>query len=397
MSKSVRQPAFYHSSSAYLPARVVALPDRSARLFATKEQSLMRAKLCSLICCLLMGVALTLTAAAQTPTPTAAPTPQTSPADSEQEDEGVTLRGAFLTTRQSAPENSTPPKSNTTKTHTTTTSNGNGRGGARRHEPRTQGTTTTASNRPKNNNTGTNTTASVKHGNGTPSSSNNNAADASYTKATFSPAAIGIGYTLYTRDANGDAVRVDPDHVFHNGEAVRVSLEANTDGYLYIFHTENDGAPEMLFPDSRLKRGDNFIHAHVPYEVPSNMEADERNRWFTFDATPAIEHVYLVVTREPLPDVPTGEKLVQYCSDANHSCPWNPPKNMFTDLTARPAHEQVAMSRIKDAGRPQTTSERDATTRGLGLPSDAPQPTVVSMNASSTTGLLVASITLIHK
>lgn len=349
----------------------------------------MRAKLCSLSCCLLLSLACTLIAMAQTPTPT----PQTPPAESEQVDEGVTLRGAFLTTRPGAAENSTPKSSTPTRTHPATASNGGGRSGGRRAGGRTQGTMT-ASGRPKN--TGTNTTPPPNSGDGQ-TATNNNAANASYTKAAFSPEAIGIGYTLYTRDANGDAVRVDPDHVFHSGESVRVSLEANTDGYLYIFHTENDGAPEMLFPDSRLNRGENLIRAHVPYEVPSNTQSDERYRWFTFDATPAIEHVYLVVTREPLPDVPTGEKLVQYCADNNHSCPWNPPKSMFTSLTERPAHEQVAMSRIKDAGRPQTATERDATTRGLGLPADAPQPTVVSMNASSTTGLLVASIALIHK
>src|SRR6185295_9341789 len=48
---------------------------------------------------------------------------------------------------------------------------------------------------------------------------------------------IGLGVTLFLRDSNGLAVRVDPEHVFRKGDRVRVLLETNTDGYLYIFNT----------------------------------------------------------------------------------------------------------------------------------------------------------------
>ncbi|HYX40901.1 MAG TPA: DUF4384 domain-containing protein, partial [Pyrinomonadaceae bacterium] len=248
-------------------------------------------------------------------------------------------------------------------------------------------------------------TTTVAHGNknsttntgGHGTEAHNTNTNATITNATFSPAAIGIGYTLYMKDANGDAVRVDPNRVFHSGEAIRLSLEANTDGFLYVFYTENESEPQMIFPDSRLSRGTNLVRAHVPYEVPSNMEADERLRWFVFDATPATEHVYIVVTREPLPNVPTGETLVNYCLDAKNSCPWNPPHPLWGQLTQAQGREQVAVSQIKDEGHAQTSREREATTRGLGLAPDAPEPTVVRMNASSTTGLLVTSIALTHK
>ena len=45
---------------------------------------------------------------------------------------------------------------------------------------------------------------------------------------------IGMGLTLFMRDSNGLAVRTDPQHVFQKGDRVRVLLETNTDGYLYI-------------------------------------------------------------------------------------------------------------------------------------------------------------------
>ena len=96
--------------------------------------------------------------------------------------------------------------------------------------------------------------------------------------------AIGLGYTLFMRSPSGRSVRVEPGHEFHNGDRVRISLEPNIDGYLYVFHTEGDGPPEMIYPDARLDAGDNAIDAHVPMEVPSSEEADESLRWFVFTA-----------------------------------------------------------------------------------------------------------------
>ena len=93
---------------------------------------------------------------------------------------------------------------------------------------------------------------------------------------------IGLGYTIFMRDVNGRAVRVDPTREFHNGDRIRISLEPNVDGYLYVFHTEGDGPPEMIYPDARLEGGENWIEAHVPIDVPSTLETDERLRWFQF-------------------------------------------------------------------------------------------------------------------
>ena len=325
----------------------------------------MRARLFPLLCCLTLCAASALTARAQ-----GEQQPPT-PADDEMQS-----RGAFLTTRPSAAEKpkpaATPAKSRPAS--------------AAAPKPTKGAHTETAK-----------ATPAPKKNPDAKKPADPAEADANYKLANFNPAALGIGYTLYMKDASGDAVRVDPKRTFRSGEAIRLSLEVNTDGYLYVFYTENGGEPQMIFPDSRLARGNNFVRAHVPYEVPSNMEADERLRWFVFDATPATEQLYLVVTREPLPDVPTGETLVSYCLDPNHSCPWTPTRALWAQLMKEQPKEQVAVSQIKDSGRAQTARERDATTRGLGLAADAPEPTVVRMNASSTTGLLVTSLMLVHK
>src|SRR5258705_5921986 len=80
---------------------------------------------------------------------------------------------------------------------------------------------------------------------------------------------IGLGLTLFTRDANGLAVRVDPSHEFHKGDSVRILLETNADGYLYIFNTTDGGSPVMIYPSPELDEGGNYIRSHVPFEIPS--------------------------------------------------------------------------------------------------------------------------------
>src|SRR5439155_26499072 len=162
------------------------------------------------------------------------------------------------------------------------------------------------------------------------SNANTNQAFTDSRPKTVSP--IGLGYTLFMRNEFGKAVRADPSREFHNGDRVRVSLEPTVDGYLYIFHTENNGVPEMIYPDPRLDSGENIIDAHVPIEVPSSDEADERLQWFAFYGNGGVERLYIVVTRDPLPSVPIGENLVSYCATDKDRCPWHPSADVWARI-----------------------------------------------------------------
>jgi hypothetical protein len=198
------------------------------------------------------------------------------------------------------------------------------------------------------------------------------------------------------RDPNGDAVRVDPDREFRTGDRVRVSLETNTDGYLYIFNTTDNGDPVMIFPDAQLDEGGNYVEAHVPYEVPASTGAEERLRWFTFDAKPGTERLYMVVTREPIPGVPIEDDLVDYCRRNQNRCPWRPTGQMWAQVKAG-INAQARVVKSKTYGQVQTGGEREATTRGLGLSKSEPPPSVIRINVSSNTGVLVTALDLIHR
>ena len=208
--------------------------------------------------------------------------------------------------------------------------------------------------------------------------------------------AIGLGYTLFMRDANGRSVRTEPTREFHNGDRVRIALEPSVDGYLYVFHSEGDGAPEMIYPDPRLDGGENWIEAHVPIEVPSSEEMDERLRWFTFYGNPGIERLYVVVTREPIPSVPVGNDLVGFCAANKDKCPWRPLPEVWLRVQGATKAE-VKVVAAKSFGQPQSEKEQIATTRGLGLDQSAPAPSVIRMSASTNAPLLVTVLDLIHK
>ena len=206
---------------------------------------------------------------------------------------------------------------------------------------------------------------------------------------------IGLGMTLFMRDSNGLAVRVDPDHVFRKGDRVRILLETNSDGYLYIFNTTDAGPATLIYPDVSLDEAGNYLQAHVPFEIPSSLSAEERLRWFAFDDVAGTERLFFVFTREPLGGVPIEDELIAYCNEAKERCPIKPNSEVWA-VVQKEMHEPLKTDKTKQYGRTQTSGEQEATARGFGLAKDDPQPSLVMM-ASSTRSTLVATLDLIHK
>lgn len=206
---------------------------------------------------------------------------------------------------------------------------------------------------------------------------------------------IGLGLTLFMRDSNGSAVRVDPDHVFHKGDRVRVLLETNTDGYLYIFNRTNDGPAVMIYPNADLDEAGNYVQAHVPFEIPTSQSAEERLRWFAFDEIAGTERLFFVFTREPLSGIPIEDDLIALCRDSKESCPVKPSTEVWAGLE-KEMQAPLKTDKTQQIGGAQTTTEQQATTRGLGLAKTDPEPSLVMM-ASSARPTLVATLDLIHK
>jgi hypothetical protein len=188
-------------------------------------------------------------------------------------------------------------------------------------------------------------------------------------------------------------VRVDPDHVFRKGDRVRVLLESNTDGYLYIFNTTNDGPATMIYPDADLDEAGNYLQAHIPFEIPTSTATEERFRWFAFDDVGGTEHLFFVFTREPMNGIPLEDDLIAFCRDSK--CPIKPNDEVWAAVQ-KELQEPLKTDKTPQYGKAETSSEQAAATRGLGLAKDDPQPSLVMM-ASSSRSTLVATLDLIHK
>lgn len=206
---------------------------------------------------------------------------------------------------------------------------------------------------------------------------------------------IGIGLTLFMRDTTGLAIRTDPSHVFQKGDRVRVLLETNSDGYLYIFNTTNNGPAVMLYPNPELDEAGNYLQAHVPFEIPSSLAAEERLRWLMFDENAGDERLFFVFSREPLSGVPLEDDLINFCRDTNNACPWRPSTEIWSAIQKEMA-QPLKTDKAKRYGVAQTQREQQATSRGLGLAKEDPEPSLIMM-ASSNSATLVTTLDLIHK
>lgn len=183
--------------------------------------------------------------------------------------------------------------------------------------------------------------------------------------------------------------------VFNLGDKVRLLLETNADGYLYVFNTVDGQDPELLFPNPRLDHGENRIQAHVPCEIPSRDEPNPDARWFVFQPPAGTEQLYLVLSRTPLAQVPSGAPLVAQCR-GQKVCAVKPVSAVWQLLTAAekaPKQTATATGGAAVVG----DAENTAIARRLRLPPSAPTPAVLQQNQTASAEQLVVVVNLVSR
>jgi len=107
--------------------------------------------------------------------------------------------------------------------------------------------------------------------------------------------ALGLRYTILKKKGEEQA-EADADGTFHAGDRIRLAVEANDDGYLYVVNRGSSGTWKLLFPSPEIKDGDNRVQKRVRYEIPSGYT-------FTFDEQAGEEKLFIVLSRQPEPDL----------------------------------------------------------------------------------------------
>lgn len=126
---------------------------------------------------------------------------------------------------------------------------------------------------------------------------------------------LAIQLRLMLVNADGSEVEANSLATFTQRDRLRLSVEANQPGFLYIIRQksqEDDG--EIIFPTSLVNNGSNLVAANVEYELPFNCPKDAvpdprecSLTLFPVEESPQ-EYFTLVFTRDQLVDLPNDAK-----------------------------------------------------------------------------------------
>jgi hypothetical protein len=192
--------------------------------------------------------------------------------------------------------------------------------------------------------------------------------------------ALGLRYSVLKKTSEGQA-EVATDAVFHAGNRIRLEVETNDDGFLYVVNRGSSGTWKVLFPSAEVKGGDNRIQHRVRYEIPSGYT-------FTFDEQPGEEKLFIVLSRQPEPDL---EGLI-YSLGQNSSAPAEAQKPKM--LLASAAFGNDVIDKLRNAyGRDLIVEKVDDEQAG-----PRKETAVYAVNPSgSADSRVVADITLKHE
>jgi Domain of unknown function (DUF4384) len=113
---------------------------------------------------------------------------------------------------------------------------------------------------------------------------------------------LGLRYSVLKREAAGKFVEVDPDATFRSGDRIRLHVDTNAPGYLYVVMQGSSGNWRLLFPSSDVEGGSNRIEKGSAQQIPSGDTGQ-----FVFDQQSGTEKLFLVLSRKPEPDL---DKLI---------------------------------------------------------------------------------------
>jgi hypothetical protein len=104
---------------------------------------------------------------------------------------------------------------------------------------------------------------------------------------------LGFRYTIELVDqASAKAESVDPDRDFRKGECVRIELESNQSGYLYVLSKQSSGTWLPLFPSPEMPGEKNVIDPGQKIRAPKDY-------CFEISDPPGTETLFVALSRSP--------------------------------------------------------------------------------------------------
>jgi hypothetical protein len=120
---------------------------------------------------------------------------------------------------------------------------------------------------------------------------------------------LGLRYSVMKRDTSGKFAEVDQDATFHSGDRIRLTVDTNTAGYLYVVMQGSSGNWRLLFPSADVDGGNNRIGKGMSQQIPPGDTGQ-----FVFDDQSGTEKLFLVLSRRPEADL---DKLIYSITGAS--------------------------------------------------------------------------------
>lgn len=120
--------------------------------------------------------------------------------------------------------------------------------------------------------------------------------EAELATVSHAPSSLALRYSVLKLAGGGRFEEVDPDSTFRSGDRIRITLQVNNPGYLYVVHQGSSGVWKFLFPSKDVASGSNRVKPGEIYEIPPGGR-------FYFDEQAGVERLFLVVARQPVDDL----------------------------------------------------------------------------------------------
>jgi hypothetical protein len=197
---------------------------------------------------------------------------------------------------------------------------------------------------------------------------------------------LGLRYSILKREGSG-STEVDPDTIFHSGDKIRLRVDVNAAGYLYIINRGSSGNWNPLFPSPKIANGDNRVQKGTQYEIPPGYV-------FTFDEQAGTEKLFIVFSRQPVADL---DDLIYSISDGKK--PGAPPQREDNKILMAQANIQDGMiDRLRNVYMRDLIIEKVDETKTPPPAAPEKEKAVYIVNPTrSADSRVVADVTLIHK
>jgi hypothetical protein len=193
---------------------------------------------------------------------------------------------------------------------------------------------------------------------------------------------LGLKYTVLKRGPDGQYSEVDGDSTFTAHDRIKVSVEVNDPGYLYVVAQGSSGIWQVLYPSPEVNGGDNRVRDGRSYSIPDGAV-------FTFDSRAGAEKLFLVLARQQEKDL---ESLIHSLRDKNGASQDNLIQKMRQTYS-----RDLLIEKVDDAKTPAPEEvKRIEVKKGAIIPPGEKAVYVINRNADEN-GRVVADVELRHQ